>query len=331
MSIAYCTGADRFGGRFSSLLNTFRLAQDYRMIPAVLWNRDHHLYADMNAPELLFSDDFIKAWFLPESFRTLGYLMGPQGLPEQMTQVHKSHDEATFRAAVKDKTPFLVTTTGRLDLPWEDANQNASTYASMFDRVEFSDQCRAIFAKIDTLFSQKGNIVGVHLRRGDIIRDDTISSRYWQGRYIPDEFFVTAMQMLSDQGKRLILFTDDQIVKAAYRDSFADLMVVDDVVAATDVPAPIYDVAEFYAMMSCAQIVAPTRSAFSQTAAEVGQRPILRVLDLLDDDQVAGCTDRLRQRRKNDLDSFFSAGELSQVDFFLERDPRIVAVAQTNA
>jgi len=330
MSILYSTGADRFGGRFSSLLNTFRIAEDYRTTPVVLWNRDHHLYADMNAPELLFSDDFIKAWFLPESLKKLGYLMGPNGLPEQMTQVHKTHDEAAFRAAIKAKTPFLVTTTGRLDLPWEDPKVTAESYAKMFSRVVFSDQCKAIFAKLDPLFAETHEVVGIHLRRGDIIRDDAVSARYWQGRYIPDEYFATAMQMLNEQGKRLMLFTDDRVVKAAYREAFPDLLVVDDYVPAGSVPDPLYDVAEFYAMMSCAEIVTPTRSAFSQTAAEVGQKPIRRVLDLLDDEQVTACTEALRARRAA-KEGFFSEGELTQVDFFLERDPRITALAKISA
>lgn len=322
MSILFCTGADRFGGRLSSILNTFRIAQDYKMTPAILWNRDHHLYPDMNQPELLFSDEFIRKWFLPSSFKTMGSLQFGGDRPVQMTQVARSHDESSFRSAVAKHDPFLLATMGCLTLPWEHEEEVVEKFAKAFEKVEFSQSCRNAFEAIDKHFGSIGDVTGIHLRRGDIIRDEKVYSRYWHGRYIPDEFFVELVERYTRQGQNIMLFSDDVVVKDAYRQDFPNLLDVGDIVDSSKLAGPIFDIAEFYALQRCRQIIAPMQSAFSQTASQIGNVPILRVFDLLSTEDIEECTSALFQRRRDHPDSFFSEGERAQVDLFFQNDHR---------
>lgn len=317
MSILYSVGADRLGGRLSSMLNTLRIAADYKMVPTVLWPRRHHTYSDLDQPELIFADDWIKELFLPRRFATIGMLVGPDGPPRQLTDDINKIDKDAFMADLASNAPLSVRTVQMLVLPWEDRETVRKSYAKAMQSVQFSSQCQDILLMLDTLLTGHA-VTGVHLRRGDIIRDVAISERYWQGRFIPDEFYHAALDQLVRKGQAACLFTDDDAIKQAFCARHPALETIDAHLPVTS--GPIFDLAELYALSRCDTILAPTRSAFSQAASDINLRPITRIMQMLSQDEIAACAKGLYARLQQGPSAFVTHGDFRQSQLFWDRD-----------
>tara|TARA_R110002096_G_scaffold22170_11_gene71627 strand:+ start:9120 stop:11174 length:2055 start_codon:yes stop_codon:yes gene_type:complete len=332
-STVYAVRPDRLGGRLSAIVNAKRLADMFDLDLQVFWSKPKNAYPELLTPEAIFSQDFIDAHFLPEDTVKGALVFTPilkpatrerpnvatlasAGKKTDFTPVLRSAaltNRADFKARIAAGEDFGFTTReGAIPLPFEDKKTAQRGFADAFLRLNFSDEFRATMAHIDTALIDGKTDIGVHIRRGDVIRNQNTSEGFWYGQFVPDVVYFQALDALNTPDTQLILFCDDTAVLKTFRARYPDALSGADICATNNKPALHVDMAEMYLLSRCARIVCPRSSAFSMTAADLSATVHEPVEDLLSAEQMGVAVDALVKQLNQGTVAFHSVGDFKQ-------------------
>jgi hypothetical protein len=333
-SIVYAARPDRLGGRLSAIVNAKRLADKFDLDLKVLWSKPKNAYPELMHPEAIFSQDFIDAHFLPVE-TTLGELkFTPMAKPAALQSrpafvTRAAPDSASkfvplvrraklgtmdgFEARIKLAENFGFTTReGAVALPFEDEKSAQLGFSETFSRLDFSDAFQVTMGRIDEKLADGQTYVGVHIRRGDVIRNQNTSEGFWYGQYVPDLVYFTALDEFTNSNARLIFFCDDNAVLDTFMERYPDAVSGTGFCAIDDQPALHVDLAEMYLLSRCARVLCPRSSAFSLVAADLSAAPHEPIEDLLSHNQMNQAIDGLVDQLNRGVEAFHSVGDFKQ-------------------
>ena len=298
---------DRLGGRLSAIVNAKRLADMFDLDLQVFWSKPKHAYPELVMPEAIFSKDFIDAHFLPEDTAKGSLKFTP--IQKKSTPTTK----ATFGAHITKGEAFgFVTREGAVALPFEDKDTARVGFAQAFQALDFSQPFRATMDHINGAVGGAREYIAVHIRRGDVIRNENTSEGFWHGQYVPDAIYFQVLDGLVAPDVRFVLFCDDAAVLATYQARYKDAQTARDIIDCHDQPALHIDLAEMYLMSKCTRILGPRSSAFSMTAADLSATKCEPVEDLLTPTQMCDAISQLSRDIKTGVSAFHSVGDFKQ-------------------
>ncbi len=230
----------------------------------VIWHQDSGIGRTINDPLELFSEAFVRDHVrlqdgIPRKQRNDARFLrtGPPGL-----SALRQHLAQGNRVLVDN--PVAVT-----QLADEDREAVLGQLAALWRCFPFSEVVRKA---VDLLRPKLGaGTVCHHLRRGDLVHDQSTFNRPWPGKFVPDEAYHAHLDRKLREGRRAILFSDDPATIRRLRSRHPGIIAFDDLLA--ELP-PITegqrDLIELVAISLCAEVFAPQASAFSLVAARLG-------------------------------------------------------------
>lgn len=295
---------DRLGARLISLVNALRVGNDHGIEVQVYWPEAIDIGAVFNDPTELFDAGFVARHFIDrrdwrelrgESTR-IGDL-APKGLGALKAHLATGADVTVDQAF------------GILVLRGEAPGAVYAAFAATLDRIPFAPALAPHLGRISTRLN---GATAYHIRRGDLTDALKAMNKAWPHKFVPDEFYLEHMAREQASGAPIIVFSDDDAVVAQYRKAFPGAMTMADLVDLGSFHPGARDLLELYAMSRCAKIIAPERSAFSSTAADLGGAVKCDVTADLPAEAASAAMDRLVERLANDPGSFRGDGEIGQ-------------------
>lgn len=299
--------SDRLGGRLNCLVNTLRLYRRFGWEFSVVWPLagDSYHTADINEPASIFSQEFVNERFVfTPHFRIVpGDSVLMRHLKEQSFDAIEKH-LAKGGNVVVDLAFEIITLKG------ETEEEALAGYSDAFNSLSFAPTVDH-YSKL--ISDRLQNATAYHLRRGDIISSIKTQDKPWIKKFVPDEVYRQHMDKeLEDGSKKIVLFSDDSITIDRFRKQYPQMITFDDIVSAEDIGQGARDFLELYMMSRCKRIIAPPHSAFSSTAAELGQCDKISVLADLKRGQRDRAFRKVLQRLEKQPETFRSDGEVAQ-------------------
>ncbi len=299
---------DRMGGRIVSALNAIRLSRDYDIPYWIFWTTHGLTSPELKVPSDIFDKDFIAARFAPEDemrplYNTLANLTT---LPPGMT-------EAAFREEIAKGRSFLSGQAMSAEvLPWEDPAGVRDRLPAALDGIVFNPVVATTMARIDAALAG-ATLTAYHIRRGDIIHNPRVSNRLWPGKYVPRIFYEVHLESaLAAGGARIVIFSDEPREVAAFTAMGPEILSFEDLLGETALTIPQRDFLELYTMSRCRHIVGPGGSAFSGSAAIIGNGVVTSVEDAIGPEGRDRALARLSDRMDRSPGLFHGHGDLGQ-------------------
>ncbi|WP_258869629.1 hypothetical protein [Paracoccus thiocyanatus] len=151
--------------------------------------------------------------------------------------------------------------------------------------------------------------MAIHVRRGDILDGDPWSYSSWASKYVPDEFFRAFVAGVEGP---VIAFSDTPAAVEHLRQGCARVVLAHELLDHGALTPAERDLLELLLMAGCAQVGAPSHSAFSRAAAMIGQCRIVALPSALPADRRLAAYDALLDRVIAAPGSFFAPGDLAQ-------------------
>ena len=167
----------------------------------------------------------------------------------------------------------------------------------------------------------RGDPVAIHVRRGDILDVPPWCYSSWATKYVPDEFF---RAFISTGEGPVISFSDTPEAVRHLAQGNPRILPVTEVFGDARLPQPARDLLELVLMSECAQVGAPSHSAFSRAAAVAGRCRIVALPGALPEDLRRAAYDALLERVIAAQDSFFAPGDLAQSAGYAARHAVVV-------
>ena len=294
--------ADRLGARLVSLMNALRLAQDLGADFACAWTDTTGVGHVFNDPAELFAADWVAAHFMgADTWRA--HRRDCAALTGQMAQ-----EPGGLAGALAGGDVIIGNAFGVIVLAGEDEAAITDRFRAQFGRIPWSAPVAAAMAALE------GALAGhtaYHIRRGDLTGDLKAMNKAWPHKMVPNEFYERHMER-SLGGGGVVLFSDDADTVAHYRGAFPALRTLPDLIDTAALTEAQRDLLELYAMSRCATIIAPERSAFSSTAAELSGARKVAVTDALSDEDREAAYGALRDRLRDRPESFAGDGDIGQ-------------------
>jgi len=301
---------DRLGARLLSLVNAWRLAQDHDVPMAMRWPQTSGVGAEFNDPHAFFDRAFVDTHFIGASEwqRIRGQAVKLNG-PSQMTG-------AELRAAIGRGRSFTVELAfGAVVLADEDPAAVGERCAALFRALPLAPRLAALAGRVGDAL---GSATAYHIRRGDLIGDIRAKNRSWPKKYVPTEFYLQHLAQEAGAARQLVLFSDDAALIETLRVRHPECRVLSDLVSYEGLSQGEIDFLELFALAECAKIIAPEGSAFSTTAAQLGEVPRLGVKEDLGAKGRAAACETLRARLAAEVPTPETAGELAQALLHVE-------------
>lgn len=304
---------DRLGGRLMMMVNAIRLARATGVSVRVRWHQGSDLSAIINDPTEFFDADFVAQHFVDRS----SFLLLREGAVRP--QDRRDLDLAGFRALLEQGTNILVDEGfGFPAYVGENPAEVASAGAAIWREVPLAPAVIRVLDEIRAAIGPK--TTAYHIRRGDILTLPRAMNRPWPNKYVYDELYETHMALALESGARPILFSDDADTIVRFKASFPALIPAATLFDASSVTPGQADFIELLALASCGRIVAPPQSAFSSSAATLGEVPICDVEQALGPDQRRVAGNRLYDRlRDPDRQVTREPGDIGQSLVHLDR------------
>lgn len=154
-----------------------------------------------------------------------------------------------------------------------------------------------------------GRPLALHVRRGDVLDKDPWCHKNWVSKFAPDEFYASVMDR---PDTATVLFSDTPAVVERMAVSRPSAVTLTDLVDAPDLSEMQRDLVELLLMAQCHDIVAPSLSAFSSSAAMMGGMGIVELPHDLPESDRFEAYDILLNRILAGPDSFHNAGDFAQ-------------------
>ena len=183
-------------------------------------------------------------------------------------------------------------------------------FRSALARIVWSPRVQQVLdAAAAKLAALPGTPLALHVRRGDVLDKDPWCHKNWVSKFAPDEFYFSVMDR---PDTATVLFSDTPAVVTRMAAPRSAAVTLDDLVDAPDLSEMQRDLVELLLMARCSDIVAPSLSAFSSSAAMMGGMGITELPhDLPEADRFAAYDDLL-ERILAGPDSFHNTGDFAQ-------------------
>lgn len=149
----------------------------------------------------------------------------------------------------------------------------------------------------------------LHVRRGDVLDQPPWCHKNWISKFSPDEFYETIMDQ---PGASALLFSDTPEVAARLAAPRPAAVTLDDLLDTPHLSEMQRDLVELLLMAQCHEVVAPSLSAFSSSAALMGGMGISELPAGLPPAQRFPAYDRLLARILEGPGSFHNTGDFAQ-------------------
>lgn len=299
---------DRMGARIIAMLNGIRIAQDYDLPFFVGWTTHGLTSIELREPADIFDQAFVDEHFFDDEILT-------QIWSElvDLTTFRPSATAEEFRArAAKGETFLSEIHIGCIVLPWENPAEVASKLPTCLKHIPFSPTVTKAMAEIDELLKGR-DLAAYHIRRGDIISGPITSQRLWPNKYIPRVFYEAHLKRSLEKGDATsIVFSDTAAETEQLKSLDERVLSFDDLLAGADLKPGQRDFLELYAMSRCKNIYGPPGSAFSLTAATIGDGTVHAVEHALPPEDRAEALNLLTDRLETKPQVFLGDGDLGQ-------------------
>lgn len=317
--------SDRLGARLVSLMNAMRLAEDLRCDFRCAWNESLGVGQTFNDPTELFDDDFVARHFLPADIWT-----DTRNAAETLTG-HLQQDPTRLHAVLDAGQNVIVGNAfGVITLRGEDKVAVTRRFREQFARIPFSPPVAAAMARVSETLTGH---TAYHIRRGDLTDDPKAKHRSWPHKVVPNEFYESHIEgaLTNSKDAGAILFSDDQISIDHYKALFPQLKTLPEIVDVSTLTEAQNDLLELFAMSRCPTIIAPERSAFSSTAADLTGAEKRAIVDAMDEKQRRKAHDDLLANLQDRPESYPSNGRMAQalahIGAWLEGEGRLPEAA----
>lgn len=188
--------------------------------------------------------------------------------------------------------------------------EHLAAFRTALARIVWAPRVQAVLdAAADKLAQLPGVALALHVRRGDVLDKDPWCHKNWTSKFAPDEFYHSVMDR---PDTATVLFSDTPDVVERMAAPRARAVTLADLVDAPDLSEMQRDLVELLLMARCSDIVAPSLSAFSSSAAMMGGMGITELPhDLPETDRFAAY-DLLLARVLAGPDSFHNTGDFAQ-------------------
>lgn len=296
--------ADRFGARLMSLVNAKRVSDTYGIPFSVYWVQATDIGASFNNPKELFSDDFVDQHFIPEDE------WRKRRQKTQRIGDLSSGPSADFLKRIdRGKDILFDMAFGILCFTDENPEQVRTDFRRAFDGIAKSPELARIF---DDLGQKLQGATAYHIRRGDLVDVLKAKNRSWPKKFIPSDFFAFHMSKTLKNDANVVLFSDKQDIVQLYKQQFPEALSLVDLIGDVSLSEGAYDFLELYAMSHCGKIIAPKQSAFSSTAADLGNIKLVPLIEDLDAESYALVFEQLIERLEGPHAEGFHQGEIGQ-------------------
>ncbi|MEM7422351.1 MAG: hypothetical protein AAF334_01440 [Pseudomonadota bacterium] len=296
--------SDRLGARLISLMNAMRIAEDIGAPFGCAWIEEAvGATGEINDATEMFAEDFVDRHFIGyaewRDIRGAAYPLKASGVesPDQVASLLEAGQDVIVGNAF-----------GTIVLRTEDADSVTPTLRAQFRKIRYSP---AVEDGIGVLDSALTGHTAYHIRRGDLLADLKASNKAWPHKMVPDAFYETHMADAVEQGG-VIVFSDEASTIAHYRDVFPAMKTIEDVLDVDSLTIAQRDILELYAMSRCATIIAPDKSAFSSTAADLFGATKISVKASLAPAQMDAACARLAEKINEAPEDFSNDAEIGQ-------------------
>ena len=295
--------ADRLGARLVSLMNAMRLAEDLGADYACAWTDTTGVGHVFNDPAELFDAAWVDAHFLnADTWRRHRKTCEPLSGQIQQQPGRVAEELSAGRDLIVGNAFGVIALAG------ERPADIVPRFRSQFDQIPWAGPVEQAMAGLSDVLNE---YTAYHIRRGDLTGDLKAMNKAWPHKMVPNEFYERHMARTLSSGG-VILFSDDAATVDHYRDKFPSLRTLPDLVDTDGLTEAQRDLLELYAMSRCATIIAPERSAFSSTAADLTGARKLSVTDALTDDEREAAYRDLHARLLDRPQSFSGDGDIGQ-------------------
>lgn len=312
---------DRIGARMICILNILRLAKRYDTTARYFWLAQ----PDGPYPELRDPGDFLMPDFVARNIAVVDRAPAQAGR-ENLGMVAPAMNSRGFAAALAEGRRFYCDAmSGIVRFMDESPADVAAQVQAVAREMSLSRPlAQALHAARDIVRAAGGGKVGggkaaggkaggaataIHVRRGDILDGDPWSYSSWPSKYVPDEFFRAFMQ--TTQGP-VIAFSDTPAAVTHLAQGDPRIVPVTQLFSDEALSVAERDLLELFLMSECAQVGAPSHSAFSGAASIIGGARVVALPSMLPHALVVAAYDALLDRVIKDQASFFAPGDLAQ-------------------
>lgn len=299
---------DRMGGRIVALLNAMRLSQDLGLPFWVFWPTEGLTSPEMKVPGDIFHAEFMAAHFAPndEMRRLYNALIGLGTVDPAMTRDAFLAEAARGRSFLSDRAMEPEV------LPWEDEARVRARLPAVLRSIAFNPTVAATMERIDGLLAGT-RPAAYHIRRGDIIRSPKVTNRLWPTKYVPRIFYEVHLEgALAAGDARIVIFSDEPREVASFTAMDPAVLSFDDLLGPTTLSVAQRDFLELYAMSRCGDIFGPAGSAFSSSAALIGNGTVTPVEHAIGAEGRDRALARLSDRVEYEPQLFHGHGDLGQ-------------------
>lgn len=299
---------DRVGARLIGLLNVLRLRERFGEGSArFAWlSQPDGPYPDLTDPTEIFAPALVAAVMdvvprIPdmagrESLTAAAVRMRPDALAERLAQGARWHCDAAFE---------MVAFQG--ERPAEIVRQTAALVAALPLSAPLAQALDAAMAQIGAV--APGPPAAIHVRRGDILDGDPWSYAAWPSKYVPDEFFRAYVETTTGP---VLAFSDTPAAIPHLAQGHPRIVPVAGLLADRGLTTAQQDVLELLLMARCAQVGAPSYSAFSRAAQVMGDAQVVALPSGLPKGLRVAAHDGLLDRALTRQGSFLAPGDLAQ-------------------
>ncbi|MEM7190202.1 MAG: hypothetical protein AAF439_11375 [Pseudomonadota bacterium] len=297
--------SDRLGARLVSLLNAMRLAEDYETGFQCAWMDSIGVGSTFNNPSELFDGGFVDKHFL-----SAPAWQAARPLAETLSGQMQNRADLVVKTLAGGQNMIVGNAFGVIALSGEDPDAVTKRFRAQFRKVPFSAPVADAMARLGAALDGH---TAYHIRRGDLTGDPKAMNKAWPHKMVPNEFYERHMAgVLTGDTGGVAMFSDDQASIEHYRVQFPALKTVGDIIDVSVLTEAQNDLLELYAMSCCARIIAPDRSAFSSTAADLSGAVKQSVTDSMDQAQVDEAHQALADRLSTRPESFAGEGDIGQ-------------------
>jgi hypothetical protein len=300
---------DRLGARIIALGNLLRMETEFGVRVRYLWPdafEDHDMtVADTDHP--IFAPDFLDRYIdqIPAGtkpdFDGLTDIDAIRGKVSSVTFQDRLHTGERFLCA-EGLHPVLFSN--------EIGPKHAASFRTALARISFSPAVQAVLDQAAAKLAQMGGTPqALHVRRGDVLDKAPWCHKNWIAKFAPDEFYTATMDLPDTSS---VLFSDTPVVVSRMAQGRHNAIPLEDLINAPDLSEMQRDLVELLLMARCTQIVAPSLSAFSTSAAMMSGSSVSKLPAGLPAAPRKRAYDALLDRVLDGPASFHNTGDFAQ-------------------
>ncbi len=298
---------DRIGARLICLLNVMRLSRKFGVPGRYLWlSQPEGPY-----PELADPRDFLAPDFVAAHIDIVARPPGRTGL-RNLPAVAPGMNSAGFARSLAEGRRYECDAMSEIIRFMDETEAEAAEgLRAAAAELALSPRLTRALARARRILAQAGGgqPAAIHVRRGDILDGDPWSYSSWASKYVPDEFFRAFVARAEGP---VIAFSDTPAAVEHLRQGDPRLVPVHELLKAGALSAAERDLLELLLMAGCAEVGAPSHSAFSRAAAMIGHCRIVALPAALQAGPRLAAYDALLDRVIARPDTFFAPGDLAQ-------------------